>query len=206
MAVTLASSHPYPPSRAITIIDLLVPSNLHAPMTAPATITPHVPVNLTRHSLNSVVACDKALWQPPLKWTSAHLSALGIRRRCRCRPCDYQPGIISSAVINEEDEDSSDTDDERDHEGGGRVGGERGDENYYVVIPDLTPAQLGQYLASFSGGGLYETRASRLTRLLLRMPRQPPSITAAHRDTKGDHERREDAVLGRRFSFRWMTP
>ncbi|KAI0968570.1 hypothetical protein F4678DRAFT_481794 [Xylaria arbuscula] len=55
-------------------------------------------------------------------------------------------------------------------------------------------------------GGLYETRASRLIRLLLRMPRQPPSITAGHRDTEGDRERREDAVLGCRFPFRWMVP
>ncbi|KAI1272366.1 hypothetical protein F5Y07DRAFT_306080 [Xylaria sp. FL0933] len=188
-------------------------------MTEPAIITPHVPVNLTRHSLNSVVARDKALWKPPLKWTNAHLSALGIqrrrrrRRRRRCWPCDYQPSIISSAGINEEDDDSSDTDDERDrdHEGGGRGGrggggGEKGDENYHVVIPPLTPAQLGQCFRPLSGGGLYETRASRLTRLLARMPRQSPSIAAGHRDTNGDHERREDVALGRRFSFRWMTP
>lgn len=38
------------------------------------------------------------------------------------------------------------------------------------------------------------------------MPRQPPMIAAGHRDKNGDHERRDDGVLGRRFSFRWMTP
>ncbi|KAI0902809.1 hypothetical protein F4823DRAFT_620853 [Ustulina deusta] len=55
ITVTLASSHPYPPSLTITIIDLPVPLNLHAPVIAPATITPHIPVNLTRHSLNSTI-------------------------------------------------------------------------------------------------------------------------------------------------------
>ncbi|KAI0401377.1 hypothetical protein F4802DRAFT_429704 [Xylaria palmicola] len=205
MAVTHANSHLSSPSRAIYLPG---PSNLHAPVTAPATITPHVPVSLTRHSLNSVVACDKSLWQPPLKWTSTHLSALGIRRsrrRYRRRPRDYQPSNISNAVANEEDENSSDTDDECNYEGGGK-GGERGDENYYVDIPDLTPARLGQYLAPFLGAGLYETRAGRLLRLLRWMPQQPCSTIVGCKEKNGDHERRKAGVLGRRFSFRWMTP
>ncbi|RWA04047.1 hypothetical protein EKO27_g11056 [Xylaria grammica] len=173
--------------------------------------TPDITVNLTRYSLNYVVAYDKALWQPPLKWTSAHLSALGIhprRRRRRQRLCrDIHPTTISDGV-NEEDGDSSDTDNEHNHEGGGERGerGERGDEYYDAVIPDLTPARLGQFIASFSGGGLYETRASRLTGLLLRIPRPPAPVAAGHRDMNKDLERRDDGVLGRRFSFRWMTP
>ncbi|KAI0440351.1 hypothetical protein F4803DRAFT_527742 [Xylaria telfairii] len=36
------------------------------------------------------------------------------------------------------------------------------------------------------------------------MPQEPPIIAAGHKN--GDHERRDDGVLGRRFSFRWMTP
>ncbi|KAI1418991.1 hypothetical protein F5Y12DRAFT_350258 [Xylaria sp. FL1777] len=172
--------------------------------------TPDITVNLTCHSLNYVVASDKSLWQPPLKWTSAHLSALGIhpRRRRRQRQqlcCDIHPTTISGGVINEEDGDSSDTDNERNHEGGGQQG-ERGDEYYDAVIPDLTPARLGQFIASFSGGGLYETRASHLTSLLLRMPRPPAPVAAGRRDMNKDRERRDDGVLGRRFSFRWMTP
>lgn len=171
--------------------------------------TPDITVNLTHYSLNYVVASDKTLWKPPLKWTSAHLSALGIhprRRRQRQRLCrDIHPTTISGGVINEEDGDSSDTDNERNHEGGGERG-ERGDEHYDAVIPDLTPARLGQFIAPFSGGGLYETRACRLIRLLLRMPRPPAPGAAGRRDMNKDRERRDDGVLGRRFSFRWMTP
>ncbi|KAJ3561087.1 hypothetical protein NPX13_g9080 [Xylaria arbuscula] len=174
--------------------------------------TPDITVNLTRYSLNHVVAHDKTLWQPPLKWTSAHLSVLGIhprRRRLRqplCRDIhrDIHPTTTNSGVLSEEDGDSSDTDHERSHEGGRErgKGGEGDDQFYNAVIPNLTSARLGQFIASFSGGGLYETRACQLIRLLLGTPPRP----IARRDTNKDHERRDDGVPGRRFSFRWLTP
>ncbi|KAI1146366.1 hypothetical protein F4825DRAFT_466598 [Nemania diffusa] len=75
--------------------------------------TPDFTVNLTRSSLNSVISSDKTLWQPPLKWTSAHL---------------------------------------------------------------------------------------------LLLPRPPAPGAVGGRDWNKDRERRDDGVLGRRFSFRWMTP
>ncbi|KAI1366035.1 hypothetical protein F5Y08DRAFT_302441 [Xylaria arbuscula] len=170
--------------------------------------TPDITVNLTRYSLNHVVAYDKTLWQPPLKWTSAHLSVLGIhprRRRLRQPLCrDIHPTTTNGGVLSEEDGDSSDTDHERNHEGGGERGeGGKGDDQFYdAVIPNLTSARLGQFIASFSGGGLYETRACQLIRLLLGTPPRP----IARRDTNKDHERRDDSVPGRRFSFRWFTP
>lgn len=157
-------------------------------------ITPHVPVSLTHHSLNSVVGYNKGLWQTPSKWTSAHLSALGLHRRHHFH--DYQPSTINRAAVNEEDEDS-DTDDECNHEG------ERGDENSHVFIPDLPPAHLRQFLVCFSGGGRYETRACRLIRLLSRMP---PPIAAMDKDENRYQKWCRDSLPEPRISFQWMTP
>ncbi|KAK5632274.1 hypothetical protein RRF57_007988 [Xylaria bambusicola] len=195
--------------RAITVIDLSVFSKLYAHLMRATMTTPDITINLTRYSLNYVVAYDKTLWKPPLKWTTAHLSALGIhshRRRARQRDRrDTHPTTIPGGVINEEDGDSSDTNNEGSHSDGGERG-ERGNEYYDAVIPDLTPARLGQFIACFSRGGLYETRASHLIGLLRRMPRPPAPVPAGRRDMNKDCERRDDGMLGQRFSFRWMTP
>ncbi|KAF2966470.1 hypothetical protein GQX73_g7118 [Xylaria multiplex] len=174
-----------PRSSHVFSTDHSVPSNLHA---SAATI-PHVPINLTRHSLNSVVARTKALWKPPLKWTSAHLSALGIHRH---RRRDCQLSIKSSVAVNEEDGDSSDTDDECDHEGG-----EKEEEEYHVFIPDLTPEKISLLLSSFLRVGIYESRAYRLARLLLWVPRRPGD---------GGGDRRNYGMPGRQLSVSWMTP
>ncbi|KAF2963513.1 hypothetical protein GQX73_g10057 [Xylaria multiplex] len=146
---------------------------------------------------------DAVLQRPkPNMETSAHLSALGIRRRR-----NSQPSIISSAAVTEEDEDSSDTDNERDDEGGGK-GEERGksaNKHYDAVIPNLTPAQLSQNLQCFLENRPYALRVTRLINML-QLPQELPTIAAGRGNKDGDHDERADSVLGPRFSFRWMTP
>ncbi|KAK5637244.1 hypothetical protein RRF57_012956 [Xylaria bambusicola] len=140
-------------------------------------------LDLTRHSLNAVVACDKTLWQQPLKWTRAHLSTLGIP--------------------NEEEEDSRDTNDDDNGVYGGE--GERGG-NYHVRIPDLPPAVLGRYMASFLKPARYETRVFNLI-MLLRLPRQCKltPIIDGHGDADENHQRRDDSI-SQPFASRWMMP
>lgn len=157
------------------------PSNGSA---APTVTAANAGLDLTRHSLNAVVACNKTLWQPPLKWTRAHLSALGIRNK-----------------EEEEEEDDSDgggNDDKR-AGAGGRGGGN--DNNYRVVLPDLAPALLDQLIQFFMIPGPYETHIQRLDDLI-RMPRP----TDGHGDADGNKERCDDGVIARPLDCRMMTP
>ncbi|KAI0541632.1 hypothetical protein GGR58DRAFT_528730 [Xylaria digitata] len=195
----------------------------YVPATATATAPGRHPavVDLTRHSLNAVVARDKTLWQQPLKWTRAHLSALGIRRR---RWGGHGIRRTSTTGTEEAVEDGSDTDDDE-HNGyedgtGGEGGGGEEEEDCQAVIPDMPPTLLSEQIKTLIKYVPYELRVPSLI-ALLRIPRQPKSTSTSTAtaapitkttvdntvDRDRDRERQEEGVVvGRAFSCRWTAP
>ncbi|KAI0405961.1 hypothetical protein F4802DRAFT_560096 [Xylaria palmicola] len=147
--------------------------------TATATAT----IDITQHSLHAVLARDKTLWQRPIKWTRAHLLALGVRHSRRRRRC------------GDEEEDSSDSEQEGDCD--------RGDgddeETHHVVLPDLAERPLGLKVSRMADGVPYEGRVHFITALLRGPRRLVPS-------TPVEGQQILDGVVYRPFTILWTTP
>ncbi|KAI1130391.1 hypothetical protein F5Y10DRAFT_123230 [Nemania abortiva] len=148
-----------------------------------ATPTPTATTDLTQHSLHAVLARDKTLWQRPIKWTRAHLLALGVRHSRRRRRC------------GDEEEDSSDSEQEGDCDRGD--GDEK--ETHHVVLPDLAEHPLGLKVRCMTHGEPYHARVHFIT-ALLRGPRRlvPP--------TPAEGQQIVDGVVYRPFTILWTTP
>lgn len=121
---------------------------------ATATATATVTIDLTQDSLHAVLARDKQLWQRPIKWTRAHLLALGIRHSRRRRRCD------------DEEDDSSDSEQEGDCDRGEGEGEEEEEETHHVVLPLLDDEVFAHNLSLIGGACDYVYRANALVMLL----------------------------------------
>ncbi|KAJ8105781.1 hypothetical protein ONZ43_g7287 [Nemania bipapillata] len=106
MAVNSTTSHPppqFPPNASSDLTRGALPS----PCITTPTATPAATIDLTQHSLHAVLNRDKTLWKTPMRWTRAHLLALGVQHSCRSRCCGHSE--------QEGGYDRSDGDDEEIH-------------------------------------------------------------------------------------------
>ncbi|KAI0411731.1 hypothetical protein F5X98DRAFT_35776 [Xylaria grammica] len=157
---------------------------MHLPISSKTTptATATATIDLTQHSLHDVLAHDKTLWQRPIKWTRAHLLALGVRHSRRRRRC------------GDEEEDSSDSEQE------GECDRSDGDEEtHHVALPDLAEHPLGLKVRCMTNGVPYEGRVHFITALLRGPRRLVPS-------TPAEGQQIVDGVVYRPFTILWTTP